>query len=704
MVMTAHMAAMAAQAPTKPTPPVRTNGNGNMVSLGFTNTDIHTFAGQMAERLGLTPMIVDSAVQGTVDFNFPIPQEDLFDLFNWILKSRNAALVREESIYQIVPISQAIRNNLEIIDEQPAPTAGKPSAKVLPAQPAPGRRPEEPRAIPVATHVVHLDFVPVDDVLEAVRLFISDGVPIITYRRLNLMIITDYSDNAARVREFVRMLDNSFLDPGLVELVIIKNGNAVDIAEELKKIFASSATDNAATGISFLPFERLNAIFVTAGTRRGLDTAKRWIEELDTYTGGKFQTFIYTVKESTASNIAQLLLALYGEAGATSATTGSSARNNQGTTGSSSLLSRALGAGNDGVFGSATQLGPRLNTSSSGVTSIILPGGGAFSSLRDEARVVVDEINNVLHIQSTPADYRFLLNDIEKMDLAPRQVMIELEIFQVDLTGDLTYGFSGVLQALQQGNMTTAGLGSGDNNGLLSVSTFTNIGRRQIILTLDALRSKTNVKTLQNPRLLAMDGTPAYFNSGAEVPYPSESIYSGNYTSTGMSYRTTGVNLQVTPRISASGMVMMDIVQEVSTVSERTVAGLSAPIFPVNQVQTTLSVRDGETVAIAGLISDSDKWGRVGVPFLSDIPIVGNLFGATSRGNTRTEMIVLITPHVIRTQEQFQDITQGLRDSLRNVRRYADDYDDKLIRDIEDARIDREKRELERIKEIKPAK
>jgi len=445
MVMTAYQAAWAAQAPQKSQ---TARNNAPMVSLGFTNADMQTFANQMAERLGLTPMIVDSAVQGTVDFNFPIPQDDLFSLFIGILQSRNAALVRDNNIYQIVPISLAIKYNLEVIDEPPMSKAGDPSSvKVLPGQPAPKseRAPEDSRAIPVATHVIRLNFVPVEEVLEAVRLFVSDGAPIITFRRLNMMIITDYSASAARVREFVEMLDNSFLDSDLIELIPIENGNVVDIADELKKIFALSTTDNAVTGVSFLPFERLNAIFVTAGTRRGLDTAKHWIAELDTYTGGKFQTFVYIVKESTAANIATMLSALYGDEGSSSSSMRSGTTSTQGgsnpRTGSSasSLLSQALGAaGNDGVFGSTTQLGPRLNTSSAGVTSIVLPGGGTFSNLRDEARVVVDEINNVLRIQSTPADYRSLLNDNEKMALAPRQVMIELEIFQVDLTNELS--------------------------------------------------------------------------------------------------------------------------------------------------------------------------------------------------------------------------------------------------------------------------
>jgi general secretion pathway protein D len=330
--------------------------------------------------------------------------------------------------------------------------------------------------------------------------------------------------------------------------------------------------------------------------------------------------------------------------------------------------------------------------------------GGPFSSLRDEVRVVVDDINNVLHIQATLADYRVLLSAIERMDMPPRQVLIDVQIFQADLTDELNYGFRGVLEELRTGNMTTAGMaGMTENNaGLLSFDTFASVGNsRQISLGLAALKTRTNVRSLENPQLMAMDGTPASFVSGAEVPYPTDSFASTIGVTSGMAYRETGVNLQIVPRISASGTVRLEIVQEVSTVS--TVAGLNnAPVFPLTQVQTTLSVRDGETVAIAGLISDNSRWGRSGIPFLSEIPFIGGLFGATSRNNQRTELIILLTPHVIGTQDRFQEVTHGLRDSLRNVRRLIDEHERNSIRDIEDARRERERRELNEIRNIRP--
>jgi len=681
----------------------------NMIPLRFVNADMYEFANTMAELLGLKPMMVDSAIQGSVEFSITIPRDEVFSLFHGVLKSRNAALVRQNNIYQIVPTALAIRNNLEIIDEQPAHGGGGMTGEVTVIRPESvrEREAEGARALPVATHVIRVDFVPIEDIVEAAKLFVSDGLSIITFKRQNLMIVTDYSDNVARVREIVRLLDSSFLDPDLVELVKIEYSNAADVADELTKILGMGGGDASATGPSFVPLERLNVIFVTAASRRGLEEVKRLIRELDTDSGNKFQNFVYVVQDSTASQIAMMLAALYGDDGSE---TGTGGRTSQGTSGirsGSSYMNRYGNDGYGGTFGTAQQLGPRLNTSESSVSSIVLRGG-AFSGLRDEARVVVDDINNVLHIQATPTDYRFLLSAIERMDVSPRQVLIDVQIFEADLTNELAYGFRGMLEGRREGNLTTVGLQNtdgGESNRLLSIDTFAYLGNsRQITLALDAMKTKTNVKTLENPKLFATDGIEASFVSGADVPTPGESYITTGGSSTSMVYRETGVALYVLPKISASGSVMMDITQEVSTVSERTVAGLSAPVFPKTTIKTSLSVKDGETVAIAGLIRDSSRWGRSGVPFLSDIPVIGGLFGATGRSNTRTELIVLLTPHVIRTQDKFQELTQGLRDSLRNARKLIDETEANRIRDVEDARRDREKKELSAIREVRPSK
>lgn len=696
------------------------------IPLQFTNADMSEFVRSMADLLGLRPMLVDSSLQGSVDFSISIPRNELWELFNGILRSKNAALIRQNNIYQVVPIATAIRNNLEIIYEQPMPGAVGSSPEIPQITPpaGQGREPEILRTLPVATHVVHLDFLPVDDIVAAAGFLLSEGVQIITFKRLNIMIFTDYSDNAARVREIVRMLDNSFLDPENVELVKIEYSNAVDVAAELSVIFGLSSgpapggggtASSGATGISFVPLERLNAIFVMASSKHALDTAKRWISNLDTSENNKFQTYVYVVQDSTASNIAALLLALFGDGSSGSSATGTG-RNTQGTAGTGrntgsagSLINQALGLGTDGssTFGTASQLGPRLGASTPSVTSITL-GSGEFSSLMDTAQVVIDEINNKLHIQSTPADYRTIENAIKQMDVPPKQVLIEAQIFEVNMNNDLTYGIRGLLEELgDEARLTTVGMGSTDERfaGSLTAQTFARVGNsRQIMLAIDALKTKTKIKNLSRPSVLAMDGTPASLVSGLEVPYPTGSYLTTGGSSTSIDYRETGITLIVVPKISASGTVTMEIVQEVSNLSDRAVPGIDAPIVAKNTVTTTLSVKDGDTAVIAGMMHDMNTSGRAGIPLLSDIPIIGSLFAYTSRSNDRRELIILITPRVIHTQDKFQEITQGMRDSLRNVGKFADEYDENRIRDIEDARQDREKKELENIRKIKPSK
>ena len=326
--------------------------------------------------------------------------------------------------------------------------------------------------------MIHVEFVPVRDLIEPLKLFMTEGGVIMPYDRFNMLIVTDYGDSVTKIIQIINLLDRAYLDPDLVELINIKYNAAPDVLEDLKKIFGSGTKDSA-TGINFISLDRLNSILVMANSKRGLEEVKRWIDQLDATTGRSVQTFVYTVENSTASNIAYILSALYGgdetRSRSTSATGGAggnrgaaagSVQTPFGTTGSGSggmaasggAVSGAFGSGNyqtgatgfqGGVFGSGQQLGPRLN-SSPAVSSQILRGG-AFTGLQDTVRMVVDDINNSLIIQASAADYAYISETIKKMDVLPRQVIIDARIFEVDLTDSLSYGVSASLQAAGTG-------------------------------------------------------------------------------------------------------------------------------------------------------------------------------------------------------------------------------------------------------------
>jgi general secretion pathway protein D len=313
----------------------------------------------------------------------------------------------------------------------------------------------------------------------------------------------------------------------------------------------------------------------------------------------------------------------------------------------------------------------------------------------------VDDVNNSLIIQATPADYAYVSETIRKMDILPRQALIDAKIYEVDLTDNLTFGINATLDA--KGNDSTLTTGS-LTDGLLNAKTFIPVGdARQIMAALSAIAGKTKVRVLEAPSVLALDGQEATIVVGAEVPYPGTSFTpSVGGSTTSVQYRDTGISLLVRPRISASGSVTMDIMQEVSTPGPSVTIGEGdAPSFNKTSVQTTLSVKDGETVAIAGLIRDGHDFIRSGIPFLSDIPLVGYLFGKTEKTSHRNELIIMITPHVIRTPEKLDEMTQELRDSLRNVRKYADEKEKELADDMKDAREDRYNQEQKGLKKTK---
>lgn len=763
---------------TTPTPVQRPPVSVNQVQLSYDNADLYDFINQIADTLGITPLVLDPDVKGnvTIHSSAPMSKEDVFPLFNLILKNNNAALVKQGNIYLIVPIQSGLKKGLEVVEHLPpsppekpkegketkepertpaaapkppgtqapatgpssstptttpaaggqaAPPATPAATQTTPPTPAPAPQAlaparQETRAPRLATHVIRVEFIPVRDLIDPLKLLMTDGGVIMPYDRQNLLIITDYTDAVQRILEIIRLLDSNYLNADLIDLIKVKYNNSADVVEDLRKIFGSGLKDSG-TGLYFVSLDRQNAIFVMANSKRALEEIKRWIEKLDATSGRSVQTYVYTVENSTASNIAAIISALLAGEGAPGGTTGAPAggaraaagQTATGTTGAGGTSGGAFttatstgmfggvggggGAGGAGAFGGGSQLGPRLSTAG-GVSAQILRGG-AFTGLQDTIRLVVDEINNSLIIQATAADYAYILEVIKKLDVLPRQVLIDARIFEVDVTDNLTIGVTADLASRAAGaHDTTAKLSS---TGNISLNTFAFIGNsREILLALQHLREKAKVKVLEAPSILALDGSEAKIVVGGEVPYRGGSIVSTVATTNSIQYRETGVSLIVIPRISASGTVTLALAQEVSSVGVNTPE--LGPTFNKTSISTNMAVRDGETVVIAGLIRDNYDVSRAGVPWLNDIPLLGSLFGQSKRNIKRTEILILITPHVIRTPERFQEMTQDLKDSLRNVRKLVDAKEEEHFRDMQDAQEERIRRQERMQKRAEP--
>jgi general secretion pathway protein D len=263
--------------------------------------------------------------------------------------------------------------------------------------------------------------------------------------------------------------------------------------------------------------------------------------------------------------------------------------------------------------------------------------------------------------------------------------MIDASISEVTLNHTLQYGLQWAFQsgqfsgALSQGSPTTT------TNPTTGVTTTTNPGPIQNFpglsflfqganfqATLNALSTVTDVTVLSAPKLMVLNNHTATIEVGDQVPISTGSAVSTVTTGapivTSIQYQDTGIILKITPRVNSGGLVLLDIAQEVSEVEPQlTTAAIQSPSISMRKISTSVAVQDGETVALGGLIKNEIQKGRSTIPLLGSIPILGHLFGDTTGGLIRTELVVLLTPRVVRTPVDARAITKELREKLEEA-------------------------------------
>jgi general secretion pathway protein D len=296
-----------------------------------------------------------------------------------------------------------------------------------------------------------------------------------------------------------------------------------------------------------------------------------------------------------------------------------------------------------------------------------------------QARVVADEKNNAIVVYAKPRDYRMIEGVIRSLDVVPLQVMIEATIAEVTLNNTLQYGVQWFLShASNKFELTAPPAGGGTATGigtaadvLPSFPGFNYVlGGGQGKLVLSALSEVTHVDVVSAPHLVVLDHQTAYLQVGDEVPTVTASAIS-TLTSNApivnsVQYIGTGVILQVTPRVNNSGLVSLDIDQSVSDVTTTTSSTIDSPTISQRRINTTVTVQDGETVALGGLITDNRTVDHSGIPVLKDIPVLD--FSQSSNTKARTELLVLLTPRILRDQHDATAATDELRERMRAVK------------------------------------
>jgi type II secretory pathway component GspD/PulD (secretin) len=416
------------------------------------------------------------------------------------------------------------------------------------------------------------------------------------------------------------------------------------------------------------PFASHNAVLIDVPKSNQIiivDTdanVKRMLALIEVFDNDKLKqrrprVFVYQVQNGKAKDIATLLQQIF--AGGKGSATGSVPASSKTGPGSQTIL----GPMSDSTFpGAPSAAQPQVTT---------IPGGGE-TLVTDPVRIISDEITNSIVILSTPEDYAAIVKAIEQIDIVPRQVVIEGMIAAVSLGDNLDLGVARLFKQSYSGYNIAVGLNPVDlniNPSSLSKAGFTFTATDPagaVIGLITALASDSKAKVLASPHILVSDNREAKIQVGQQVPLLTSETYGavGVTPQRNYQYKDIGIILKVKPRINEGGLVSLEIVQEISTFDTIPLGGTDQILLNKTEAATNLVVQDGQTIVIGGLIREDTNKSKEGIPFFYKIPIIGWLFGDWHDKTTRQELIILLTPTVIKNQKDAKNLSTELIDKV----------------------------------------
>lgn len=451
-------------------------------------------------------------------------------------------------------------------------------------------------------------------------------------------------------------------EPGevAIDLFTFKNVSLKDSLKDIENVIGLSLQGSV---VRVMPIHRLNSLLVIAHSKSQLEYVKKWVLAFDRiFESTKPQVYVYHVQNTKAKDLASLLQQIY---------LGAPAPITQPVT--TAPLQRPGGV--------TTPATPQTTTPQRLPPPTFTPTG-QVSLVSDITRIFADEVTNTVIILSTPEDYERIYETIKKIDIQPRQVIIETLIAEVTLSDELRFGLEWSLKT--NVNVTnikpfksdvhlSADVGFNSANldpmKLTGFSFLAKDASGIVRSMLQTLASESKLKVIASPHIIATDNREARIQIGDQVPVvTSETNVTGttNIQRT-ISYKDTGTILKVKPQINKGGLVTLEINQEVSDYTMKVMYGSEYPVIYKRETSTNVVVQDGETIIIGGLIKDKTDRTREGLPLLSKIPIIGYLFGYTSDVNTRTELVILLTPRVVNNQQEAKESTMEYLQRLKGV-------------------------------------
>lgn len=646
-----------------PSPALNTASSGS-ATFNFEGESVHAVVKAiLGDMLGQN-YVIAPGVQGTVTLATPKPVSpaQALNLLEMVLGWNNARMVYSGGRYNIVAADQAL--------------AGTVAPSTAPASSARG----------FEVRVVPLQFISASEMKKVLEPYARPNAIVNVDAGRNVITLGGTRAELENYLHTVEIFDVDWLSGMSVGVFPIQSGKAEQVAADLEKVFGEDSKTPSAGMFRFLPLENANAVLVITPQARYLDQIQQWLDRIDT-AGGSARLFSYELRYIKARDLAQRLSEAFAS---------SNNRNNRG-----SATTLAPGAqpmqldstGQTDTRNDSSMLGSTGSSSSGMASTMNLPQrqeGNISVSLDvegDTVGVSAVEETNALLVRATPQAWRSIREVIEKLDVMPLQVHIEAQVAEVSLQGELSYGVNWYFENAVQGQTFPGATGDatlpsalgrnvwGTFAGAITGSEglgWTFLGKNAAAVV-SALDKVTDLRLLQTPSIFVRNNAEATLNVGDKVPISTVSVNTGvgtDNTYSQVQYIDTGVILKVRPRVTRDGTVFMDIVQEVSSAGEvaancdptRTQCN---PRISTRKLSTEAAIQSGDTIMLAGLITDSGTDGHNGIPGLSRIPVVGALFGSKTRNSRRSEVIVLLTPTIVRNGQEARALTDEYSSRFR---------------------------------------
>lgn len=625
-----------AGAPRPPTPPA------GEATFNFEGESVLAVVKAILGDLLQQNYVIAPEVQGTVTLATPRPvnADQALSLLEMALSWNNARMVWSDGRYNIVPADKAVAGNL-------APRVGT----------GKGARGFEVRAVP-------LKYIAALEMEKLLKPFAREGAVLNIDPGRNMVVLSGTAAELDNYLRTIEIFDVDWLEGMSVGIFPLRAQEATKVVEQLNQVFGEKGGTPLTGMLRFMPLEGLNAVMVITHQPKYLADAEQWIQRIDL--GGEGSSlFVYEVKYTKATDLADQLSQVFGASG----------------------TSRS-GSRTADPFNISPGLAPvQVRTVENGAPAAppAAPAADGAISLGSTENVfisAVEDSNSVL-VRASPGQWEAIRRAIDRLDQVPLQVHVEAQVVEVSLTNALSYGVSWFFgNAVTSGNLelsrtlngfrnvgsTFGTVGTGDSARRVNSISFVGPSAEAIISALDSV---SKLRVLSAPSVLVRNNVEANFSSGTQIPVQSTIINptlgggtgggtDTNSTFSQVQFRQTGVSLKVKPRASNDGTVFMEITQEVSSpaaddASTPTVGGNVS--VNTNTLTTEVAVQSGETVVLAGLIKTDSSRSKSGIPFLSRIPIVGGLFGDHSQNDNRSELVILITPTVVRDPSGARKLT-----------------------------------------------